>query len=191
MWDPWIALDGDTTYHLNEVAGGSDEECRIDPSTNRPEYVRNKHEVHIANGYVSLICVFDPAPTGIEHHRPGEYSDYEPLSRVVGTELYQRHRRDISPFDEMVERLSRAKAEGMLPAFQGTALWELYERGREAQASIEADLHRSLEAEGRARQNIIRPWMQRYRGSMHQTPPAGHTVTGPLQDARSRRRVAS
>jgi hypothetical protein len=91
----------------------------------------------------------------------------------------------------MVERLSRAKAEGTLPALQGTALWELYERGREAQASIEANLHRRLEAEGRARQNIIRPWMQRYRGSLHPTPPAGHTVTGSLQGARSRRRVAS
>jgi hypothetical protein len=191
MWGPWLALDGDTTYHLNEVAGGSDEECRIDPRTNRPEYLRNKHEVHIADGYVSLICIFDPAPTGIEHHRPGEYSDYEPLSRVAGTELYQRHRRDISKFDEMVDRLSRAKAEGTLSALHGTAPWELYERGREAQALIESNLHRSLEAEGRARQNIIRPWMQRNRGSMHPTPPADHTVTGPLHDARSPRSIAS
>ena len=191
MWSPWLALDGDTTYHLNEVAGGSDEECRSTPVQNCPRISPQQTRGPYLERLRLSICVFDPAPTGIEHHRPGEYSDYEPLSRVAGTELYQRHRRDISKFDEMVERLSRAKAEGTLPALRGTALWELYERGREARASIESNLHRSLEAEGRTRQNIIRPWMQRYRGSMHPTPPAGHTVTGPLHDARSPRRIAS
>ena len=49
------------------------------------QYFRNKHEVHIVDGHVTLFCIFDPAPTGIERHRPGEYSDYEPLSQVLGT----------------------------------------------------------------------------------------------------------
>ena len=30
LWGPWLPLDGDSTYHLNEAAGSTEEECRID-----------------------------------------------------------------------------------------------------------------------------------------------------------------
>src|SRR5262249_18756391 len=33
VWEPWQPIDGDTTYHLNEAAGGPDEECEIDEAT--------------------------------------------------------------------------------------------------------------------------------------------------------------
>jgi len=148
VWSSWLALDAHSTYHLNEVADGADEE------------LRNKHEVSIADGYVSLFCLFDPAPTGVERHRPGEYSDYEPLSQVLGTELYQRQQREIATYDQMVDRLSLAKAEGTLESLRGTALWDVYLRGREAQVSIESELARSLAAQGEGRNCIIAAWMQ-------------------------------
>ena len=160
-----MALDADSTYHLNEVAGGADEECRIDPITKNRQYLRNKHEVSIADGYVSLFCLFDPAPTGVERHRPGEYSDYEPLSQVLGTDLYERQQREIARYDEMVDRLSLAKAEGALESLRGTAVWEVYLRGREAQVSIESDLACSLAAQGGGRNDIIASWMQSDDGS--------------------------
>ena len=34
-WGPWQRLDGDATYHLNETAGGPEEECRIDAKTGK------------------------------------------------------------------------------------------------------------------------------------------------------------
>jgi len=165
VWSPWFALDADSTYHLNEMAGSADEECRIDPATQSRQYLRNKHEVYVADGYVSLFCLFDPAPTGVECHRPGEYSDYDPLSQVLGTDLYERHQREIAGYDEMVGRLSLAKAEGALDSLRGTAVWEIYQRGRKAQASIESQLARSLAAQGGGRNHIITPWMQDGGGS--------------------------
>ena len=94
-WGPWLPLDGDSTYHLNEPAGGPEEECLIDTTTGNRQFYRNKHEVHIVNGQVTLFCLFDPAPTGVERHRPGEYSDYEPLSQVLGTGAYETHQREM------------------------------------------------------------------------------------------------
>ncbi len=155
-WGPWLRLDGDSTYHLNEAAGGPEEECRIDEATGAPQSLRNKHEVYIAGGHVTLCCLFDPAPTGIERHRPGEYSDYEPLAQVLGTESYETHRREIAGYDEMVSSLSLAKAQGALEAFHGTPVWELYMRGRKAQAAIEAELAKTIAA----RAHVILPWMQ-------------------------------
>ena len=64
VWSPWFALDADSTYLLNEVAGGPDEECRIDPATQQRQYLRNKHEVYIANGYVSSFCLFNSCTHG-------------------------------------------------------------------------------------------------------------------------------
>jgi hypothetical protein len=160
LWDPWLALDGDSTYHLNEAAGSPEEERRFDEATQTWQTFRNKHEVHIVDGYVSLFCLFDPAPTGVERHRPGEYSDYEPLSRVLGTKPYETYAREIARYDEMVDQLSLAKAMGKLNTLHGTPIWELYLRGREAQAAIETELVKTLAAEGNGREQVLARWMQ-------------------------------
>lgn len=160
LWSPWYTLDGDSTYHLNEAAGCREEECRIDEATRMRQFLRNKHEVHIVNGHVTLFCIFDPAPTGVENHRPGEYSDYEPLSQVLGTDLYKTHQREIAKYDEMVDRLSLAKAAGELHTLQGTPLWELYLQGRKDQIAIESGLTRKLSAEGKGRDRVLARWMQ-------------------------------
>jgi hypothetical protein len=160
LWDPWLPLDSDSTYHLNEAAGCPEEECRIDEATRTPQTLRNKHEVHIVDGYVSLFCMFDTAPTGIERHRPGEYSDYEPLSQVLGTKPYTTYAQEIAKYDEMVDRLSLAKAMGKLNTLHGTPIWELYLRGREAQVAIETELAKTLAVEGNGREQVIARWMQ-------------------------------
>ncbi len=160
LWSPWYPLNGDSTYHLNEAAGSPEEECNIDEVTGFRQFFRNKHEVYIVDGYVTLFCIFDPAPTGIENHRPGEYSDYEPLSQVLGTDLYKNHQREIVRYDEMVDRLSLAKAMGTLSSLHGTPVWDLYLRGRAAQASIESKLANILTAEGNGREQVLARWMQ-------------------------------
>jgi len=164
IWESWLPLDSDSTYHLNEAAGGPEEERDIDKTTGTPYCLRNKHEVHIVNGHVTLFCLFDPAPTGVERHRPGEYSDYEPLSQVLGTGAYAAYRREIAAYDAMVDQLSLAEATNASNSFHGAALWELYERGREAQAVIEGALVRSLAAEGNGRERVIAPWTQGEKG---------------------------
>jgi hypothetical protein len=160
LWGPWLLLDGESTYHLNEAAGSFEEECRIDEATQTLQTFRNKHEVHILEGYVSLFCLFDPAPIGIERHRPGDYSDYEPMSQLLGTEPYEIYKREIEKYDEMVDRLSLAKAVGELNKLKGTSIWELYLRGREAQAAIETELAKKLAVEGNGREKVLRRWMQ-------------------------------
>ena len=159
-WGPWLGLDDECTYHLNEAAGGPEEECLIDEATQSTQYFRNKHEVYIADGAVSLFCLFDPAPTGVERHRPGEYSDYEPVSHVLGTPLYENHRREIGRFDEMLDRLSLAKAAGRLSDVENTVQWGLYLQGRQAQIDIEDQLLSTLIEEGQGRERILTPWMQ-------------------------------
>ena len=159
-WGPWHTLDNDSTYHLNEAAGSPEEECIKDESNGSSQFFRNKHEVYILDGHVSLFCMFDPAPTGVENHRPGEYSDYQPLSQVLGTEPYEIHKREISKFDEMVDRLSLAKATGSLSTMQGTPVWDLYLRGRDAQAAIESRLAKTLAADGTGRDRVLARWMQ-------------------------------
>jgi hypothetical protein len=159
LWSPWHALDGDSTYHLNEAAGGPEEESYLDKSTHETRFLRNKHEVYIKSGYVSLYCLFDPAPTGVENHHPGEYSDYEPLSRVLGSKAYEALKREIDRYDQMVDRLSLAKAMGELNAYSGTALWELYIQGRDAQTALEADLAKTMAAQGHWRDSVLARWM--------------------------------
>jgi hypothetical protein len=160
LWGPWLSLDGDCTYHLNEAAGSLEEECHINRETQVKQFLRNKHEVHIVDGYVSLFCLFDPAPTGIERHRPGEYSDYEPLSQVLRSKSHETYQREISKFDEMVDKLSLAKAKGELSTLHATPLWQMYLRGREAQAAIEAELAKTLAAECNGRDKVLARWMQ-------------------------------
>ncbi|MGA9362877.1 MAG: hypothetical protein WBW16_00730 [Bacteroidota bacterium] len=159
-WAPWLSLDADSTYHLNEAARGPEEECLIDEATQAEQFLRNKHEVYIMDGHVTLFCLFDPAPTGVERHRPGEYSDYEPLSQVLGTAQHEIHRREIARFDEMVDRLSFARAMRELDTMKGTPIWEMYMKGQEAQAAIETQLTRNLAAEGNRRDRILVRWIQ-------------------------------
>ncbi len=109
---------------------------------------------------MTLFCLFDPAPTGVERHRPGEYSDYEPLSQVLGTMAYETHQQEIARYDEMVDRLSMAKAMGASSALHGTPVWELYLRGREAQAAIESGLAKTLAAKDNGRARVLGHWMQ-------------------------------
>ena len=160
LWSPWLLLDSDSTYHLNEAAGSPEEECLIDEKTQTSQFLRNKHEVYIADGHVSLFCLFDPAPTGVERHRPGEYSDYEPLSYVIGTKQYETHKREIAKYDEMVDKLSLAKAMGKLSSFKAIPIWQLYLQGREEQIAIEASLAETLSAEGSGRDQVLAHWMQ-------------------------------
>jgi len=159
-WGPWHSLDGDATYHLNETAGGPEEESRIDEKTGKKRHLRNKHEVFIADGHVSLFCLFDPAPTGAERHKPGEYSDYEPLSEIVGTDWYEVQQNEMGRFDEMVDRLSLARALGGAGTLAGSKMWDICLRGREAQRSLESRLAAKAAAEAPGRERVIRPWMQ-------------------------------
>jgi len=161
FWGSWLPLDGDSTYHLNEAAGGPEEECCIDQITQASQTLRNKHEIYIKEGYVSLFCLFDPAPTGVERHQPGEYSDYEPLSQVLGTNSYETslYAREIARYDEMVDLLSMAKAMGELETFYETPIWDLYLQGQEAQAAIEAELLKTLTAEGKGRERLLALWV--------------------------------
>lgn len=123
-WGPWQSLDGESTYHLDEPP--------------RPDgAVRNKHEISAVGGHVTLFCAFDPAPTGIERHRPGEYSDYEPYHVVAERPEHASHQARIGRFDEMVDGLSLAKARGALAAAKHDALWRLHLAGREAQRRLE------------------------------------------------------
>jgi hypothetical protein len=160
LWSPWLPLDGDSTYHLNEAAGGPEEESHFDEETHAQQFIRNKHEVYIVDGHVTLFCLFDPSPTGIEHHRPGEYSDYEPLSQVVRTKPYEIFQQEIAKYDKMLDSLSMAKARGELSTLQGTPIWELYLHGRAAQAAIETNLAKTLAVEGSGREKVLTEWMQ-------------------------------
>jgi hypothetical protein len=161
LWGPWFSLDGDSTYHLNEAAGCDEEECFWDEASQVRRFLRNKHEVRIVDGHVTLFCMFDPAPAGIENHRPGEYSDYEPLSQVLGTESYERYQREVARYDEMVDTLSLAKAMGDLDAVRKAPVWQLYREGRRSQLAIESDLARRLVMEGNGRDKILAGWLQR------------------------------
>jgi hypothetical protein len=149
-WDAWSRLDGDTTYHLNEAA--------TDPTTKLSRTLRNKHEVHAAPGsHVTLFCLFDPAPTGVERHRPGEYSDYEPMADVVASEAYAVHQREIARYDRMLDRLSWAKARGRLD--EDSEEWALYLAGKKAQLRLEDQLAGALKAEGKGRDRVLSRWM--------------------------------
>lgn len=146
-WGPWRPLDSDCTYHLDEAAGGPEQEHGL----------RNKHEVY-ADGHVSLCCLFDPAPTGIERHRPGEYSDYEPYAEVAARPEYEIFRREMIRFDHMVDELSLAQARGEIDRLRGTERWALYEEGCKAQDAAEAALHEALVAESKGRDKVIQRW---------------------------------
>jgi hypothetical protein len=60
----------------------------------------------------------------------------------------------------MVDQLSMAKAMGQLELYQGTPIWDLYLKGHAAQLAIEAELEKTLIAEGKGREHVVEKWMQ-------------------------------
>ncbi len=148
-WGPWGTLDSETTYHLNEAKGGPDEE-------RTPAPLRNKHEVYIRGGYVTLLCMFDPAPTGAEAHRAGAYSDYGPLDHVLGTPRHTEHLEAIRGADAMIDALSLAKAKGQ--PITGGPSWDRFQAGLKAQESLERALLKRLDEAGEGRAKTVRPW---------------------------------
>lgn len=157
-WSPWIELDAESTYHLNETAGGAEEEGCFDEKANKNVSFRNKHEVYIEQGQVTLFCLFDPAPVGIEKHIPGAYSDYEPLAQVVHTDNFRNFHCSIAQYDEMVDTLSRARALGRLESIMDSPLWAVYREGLGNQNDLEKELMAS--PIGRQRHQTLRPWFQ-------------------------------
>jgi hypothetical protein len=147
LWTEWAPLDGETAYHLDEPID--------DLGT-----ARNKHEVHIDSGHVSLFCLFDPAPVGFERHRPGEYTDYEPFATVAGTREFLDYCAEISLYDTMVDELSLARARGEVDRLRGEPAAELYRQGFEAQIRRDTELHSALGRDGTDRQRVIEPWLR-------------------------------
>jgi hypothetical protein len=158
VWGPWAVLDGDASYHLDEAEGGPEVEHVVD-AEGRARTLRNRHEVYAGpGGHVTLLCMFDPAPVGIEQHVPGAYSDYEPLDRVSARPGFAEHQAEVRRYDAMVETLSLARARGALAAEVGSPAWSLYLEGRAAQAALEAALLARLAGEGRGREAVVAPW---------------------------------
>lgn len=153
VWRPWQTLSGDATYYLNEDVG--DAEWGQRNGIQHP--ARNKHEVQIADGHVSLICMHHPACTGAERHSEGEYSEYGDLREVLGTPAHLEHLERITPFDSVVDALSLAQARGQDP----TALpeWEVFQAGRNSQVQVESALLASLCADGHGREKILASWV--------------------------------
>lgn len=153
-WGPWYSLDGETTYHLNEDS--KEAEWQNLDSGRAP--LRNKHEVFIDDGFVSLICLFDPAPTGVECHTSGAYSSYGNLADTLGTSRYKDYLHVLAPFDAMVQALSLAKASEEDPASKPE--WSLYQKGLSAQRAIEASLRAELVTGGQNRERVLDRWMR-------------------------------
>ena len=128
---------------------------RIDLSGDQPE-------AHLFEDLIGCTNkeLIDPSPTGTEKHRTGEYSDYEPLSSTLKSPKYEAQLSDMVKYDQMVDRLSMAKAIGELSDFFGTAIWEKYLQGRAEQIVVETKLKGSLSAEGKLRERVIAQWMQ-------------------------------
>ena len=159
-WDEWQLLDSDTTYYLNETPQGAEVEWHHDPQTNEKFSRRNKHEVFIPEGgYVSLCCLFDPAPTGTERHLPGKYSSYEHVSKIKGTKAYGRHLEALAPFDEMVDELSLQKARSMVDESNKNPLWQRYQNGLKNQMNLESQLMLQLKNDMHGRDAVVMKWI--------------------------------
>ncbi len=154
VWEPWQPLDNETTYHLDEspqqvewVGSGNDKKPR-----------RNKHEVHI-DGSVTLFCAFDPAPTGAEKHRPGDYSDYGPLEEVLGTPESEQRLALHRELDPIVDALSWSEACGERPEVAHPKFFATFQKGLDEQRRLETALLERLIEEKSPRAEIVRRWM--------------------------------
>ena len=154
-WNPWISLDQQTNYRLDETYVRL---TRMMGANDRSRFsIRNKHEIWIADGHVSLFCLFDPAPTGFERHEVGKYSEYGSPYDMLETEKYKEYLKLINPLDRMVDTLSLAKAEGRndldrLPE------WRIYERGIAFQHTHERSLLDRILADRSGRDQILKQW---------------------------------
>jgi len=153
QWGPWQPLSSEATYHLCEDIDAADWVSNNGEQQPR----RNKHEVQIANGYVSLLCMHNPGCTGAERHSEGEYSEYGDLAKVVGSAAHQEQLSRLIPFDAVVDSLSLAVAQGRDPA--GLPEWAKYQEGLECQRSVEAALLENLRLEGHGREQILASWV--------------------------------
>ncbi len=153
-WGPYQVIDGERTYHLSESAAES--EWREEAGGRRP--FRNKHEVRIVGGHVSLMCMHDPAPTGAESHAAGEYSEYGDLSKILKTPEYQRFLEGLAPLDSMVDVLSVATARSD-DDMESLPEWNQYQTGLATQRAMELAMEKELVREGHGRERILREWM--------------------------------
>jgi len=161
-WGEWQLLDSNTTYYLNEASNGSEVEWHKNPETAEQFSRRNKHEVFISEGgYVSLFCLFDPAPTGTERHLPGKYSSYEHISKIVGTESYERQLEALAPYDEMVDKLSFQKAQVSLDEVKKNPLWQSYQHGLKCQMNLESKLMQQLREDNQGRDGVVLRWLNK------------------------------
>jgi len=152
-WSEWKTMSSESTYHLCE----DESEVEWVHADTGKHPARNKHEVRIEDGYVSLICMHNPACTGAERHSAGEYSEYGDPKLILGTPSYASHLKKIAPFDAMVDALSLAAARG--EPLEPTPHWALYQQGLEAQRRIEEALAGQMRSEGNGREGILAPWM--------------------------------
>jgi hypothetical protein len=152
-WGPWQQLSGEGTYHLCEDVDVAEKIWANGKEVPR----RNKHEVQIVDGHVSLMCMHNPGCTGAERHSEGEYSGYGDLSEVLGTTAHLEHLERIKPFDLVIDALSLAVALGEDP----TSLreWSQYQEGLGCQRAFEAGLLETLRLEGHGREQILASWV--------------------------------
>lgn len=149
-WGSWQLLDNETTYYLDEAADGPE----VEWLAGGPR--RNKHEVSVEGGHVSLLCLFDPAPTGAEQHRPGAYSDYGPLADVLGTGAHDDWLEEHARWDPVVSQLSLSKAQGEEHAPEDVARLE---EGLRALADYQAQELHELRVSAPERADTFARWM--------------------------------
>ncbi len=128
--------------------------------------LRNRHEVYIQpsqsqsqSAFVSLCCLFDPGPTGLEVHQPGEYSSYGPVSETVQTPEYQEFVRRMAPVDEMIDVLSLEAAKGRDDeSLKKLPQWSIFEAEKMKQLEKQTLLVDQLAKEGNGREKIVEAW---------------------------------
>ncbi len=161
-WSQWSKIDGETTYYLNESADGNSIERHISPNSGRESCFRNRHELFIQEeGHVSLCCMFDPGPTGLETHQPGEYSSYQPVADTLRDSHYQDFLKSVEPVDEMIRTLSLRIAQDTNADLTALPQWRVYLVSMEDCLSDQANM---VLNEGKRRKTIIDPWRKSLRG---------------------------
>jgi hypothetical protein len=155
-WSDWRSLDKETTYYLNEGADGPDIERIPDAKTVAGSCLRNRHEVYIApGGHVSLCCMFDPGPTGLETHQPGEYSSYAPVSETIRTAEYRAFLESVARADEIIRTLSMKQASVTGALDYSSPEWVEFEAQRAKAVRAEQATVRNS---GNDRKAIMEPW---------------------------------